>query len=313
MTRKGPLKPTEAFVIIVVAIAILSMAYIIYPTEPTEKILTPGGGSTIASYYLQNITPEKIEWHNWTILVLEPEETTSQALMTAKARSGLVLAYINAGYAEEWRNYWETLKDTGIVHGKTMYEGEYYVEYWSPAWRETILDMALEYLSHGYQGVYLDNIDAADQITMKQPGWADGLDPYAEMIRLVSWVSQNVKLFYPDAYVFVNIGSATQLLYNQTFLHSIDGVLREELWTKWTGVNETAPVPVEEVNDTLRALIYAKQQGLVVIVADPVKDRREAETFCAKAHHYGFIPVPQPAWSPDYSLPPLPDWCNSQP
>jgi len=120
-----------------------------------------GTATGIACYCLQNITVEKASRHNWSIAIVEPSETPQDAFQALKSHASLLLAYINAGYAEEWRPYWESMVEAGIVHGETEYEGEHLVEYWSPEWRDMILSTALDYLADGYDGVYLDNMDAA--------------------------------------------------------------------------------------------------------------------------------------------------------
>ncbi len=264
---------------------------------------------TIAAYYLQNLDPEKIKWHNWTVLVLEPDEANQTIMDTAENWSHTVLAYLNVGYAEEWRSYWQDIAGEPWVHGATDYEGEYYIEYWNTQWHNITKNLASQYISQGFHGVYLDNIDAAEVLDWMSPPWASGVDTYAEMIDLVCDISWHVKSIDPDAKVYINIGGAYNLLYNDTLLDCIDGVLREELWTVWSGYNQTSPQDPTETNDTLSALHNARSNGISIIVADPVKDSSEADSFCRRSWSNGFIPVPQPAWAPDYEIPPLKEWC----
>ncbi|MEB3774294.1 MAG: cellulase family glycosylhydrolase [Desulfurococcales archaeon] len=267
---------------------------------------------TIAAYYLQDLDPEKIKWHHWTVLVLEPDEADETIMDAAGNWSDTVLAYLNIGYAEDWRSYWQDIAGEPWVHEETGYEGEYYIEYWNSQWHNITRSLAAQYLSQGFDGVYLDNIDAAEVLDEMSPSWASGVDTYAEMISLVCNISSHVKSIDPSAKVYINIGGAYNLLYNDTLLDCIDGVLREELWTVWEGYNQTAPQDPDETSNALNALSNAHSMGIEIIVADPVRNGDEASSLCSNAWSNGFIPVPQPAWAPDYEIPPLASWCSEE-
>ena len=267
----------------------------------------------VAAYLLQDVDRDEVTWHRWSVLVMEPEEACPDCLQAALEDSRLVLAYTNPGYAEEWRSYWPLIRGEPWVHEETVYEGEYYVEYWRGEWQAIMKAVIEDYLSRGYQGVYLDNVDAAITLKEENPSWLDGHDPVEEMINLVCSLSHHAKSLNPGARVYVNIGSATQLLYRQDFTKCIDGLLREELWTTWTGDNATSPQDPEETARALAALEHAARQGKTVLVADPVWDKAEADSFCARAWSHGLTPIPQPAWASGYETPPLPEWCTQHP
>lgn len=269
-------------------------------------------GPTIGAYYLMNLDPAKIQWHYWTVLVMEPDEATEDVMAAGLDNSDLLLAYINAGYAEEWRSYWPEIANASWVHEPAEYEGEYYIEYWNPQWRDILEGVAHSYLQAGFEGVYLDNVDAAEIIDQINPQWAAGVDTYQEMVNLVCNVSGYVKSLSPQYKVYINIGGAYYLLYDEALLSCIDGVLREELWTIWTGVNQTAPQDPQEIQDALDALQHAHAMGKAIMIADPARTSTEAEQLCTSSWSHGFIPVPQPAWAPDYEIPPLAGWCTGQ-
>ena len=272
-----------------------------------------GGEPVIAAYYLTMVDPGKIQWHYWKVLVLEPDESGESVVEVGLNWSSLLLAYLNAGYAEEWRSYWSNISGAPWVHGPTEYEGEYYIEYWRPEWHEIMKQMATQYLDMGFEGIYLDNIDAAEIIEEMDPPWASGVDTRSEMINLVCDISSYIKSLDPDYKVYINIGGAYDMLYNQTLLDCIDGVLREELWTAWAGVNETTPQDPGEARSALAALEYAHNAGKEILVADPARTGEEAEALCSMAWGRGFVPIPQPAWAMDYEMPPLASWCTSAP
>lgn len=101
--------------------------------------------------------PEPLLARYWAVAVIELDEADDTVIAEARKHSGLVPAYLNAGYAEEWRGYWNVIRDEPWVHGATVYEGEYYVEYCAQSGVETLTELAERYLARGFQGVYLDN------------------------------------------------------------------------------------------------------------------------------------------------------------
>ena len=264
-----------------------------------------------ACYYLTSVEPAKLLGAKCSIAVVEPEETPSWLVERLRGRGVTVLAYINAGYAEEWRSYWKTIHGKPWVHGETGYEGEYYVEYWRDEWRNIVSRLAARYVGQGYSGIYLDNIDAAMVVVEEDFPWARGVNTTRAMIGLVCSIAGEARRAAGNESlpVFINIGGAVSMLYDNTLLSCIDGVLREELWRVHLGGNRTGPQDCSETLEALDALAYAKSHGKTIIVSDPVLGERDALRFCRRAWSHGFIPVPQPAWLYDYSSPPPPDWC----
>ena len=83
----------------------------------------------------------------------------------------------------------------------------------------------------GFDGVYLDNIDACIVVSELDLSWAKNLNLTKLMVQAVHKLSALIKKKYGKEFkVYVNIGSAVELLAEEKFLASIDGVLREEVW-----------------------------------------------------------------------------------
>lgn len=246
--------------------------------------------------------PERAYGDRWAVAVLEPGDVGDSELVAIKGSSSLVIAYLNFGYAEEWRGYWGSINTSGIVHGESPeYPGEYFVEYWSEEWINVTYSLAMDYLSRGFDGVLLDNIDACEAI--EGMPWAPP-NPCPVMASSVSKLVQRIRGEYPGAKVFINIGTALKLLTNESFLDYIDGVLREEVWYRWVAPCESEPTLLEERLETLHYLLIARAAGKTVVVADFVDNIIEAGEVCWGAWSMGFIPVPQPACDHEYaSLP----------
>lgn len=87
-----------------------------------------------------------------------------------KANGGrrLVVAYMSIGEAEDYRYYWQASwrvnNPSWIEEENPDFAGNYKVQYWRPEWQDLILSGPDSYLnrilSSGFDGVYLDLIDA---------------------------------------------------------------------------------------------------------------------------------------------------------
>lgn len=288
----GLLRPFIALVLLSFAVVLYVIGSPLLGHPPFEEACVCIGGPP----------PESALEGRWAIAILEPEDVGRSELVMVKNSSSLTLAYLNFGYAEEWREYWGFINSTGIVHGESPeYEGEYFIEYWSEEWLNITASLAVDYLSRGFDGVLLDNIDACEAI--EGMPWAPP-DPCSLMASSVSELAHRIRSEYPGAAVFVNIGTALELLTNTSFLNEIDGVLREEVWYVWVAPCESAPTPPSDRQEALHYLEIAKAAGKVVLVADFVDSVVEASEVCWGAWSWGFIPVPQPACDHDYTRPP---------
>ena len=284
------------------------------PSNFNKSIGVTGQGyPRIACYYLTDINLSKIENRSFAVLVLEFEEgLNAENLKKLKELNGLVLAYINFGYAEAWRDYWPKIRGKSWVHSRTEYKDEYYVEYWREEWHKIILKKVDEAFRLGFDGVYFDNMDACTVLEEEKPKWARGLNLTNLMIKSIGNLSSIIKERYGASFkVYVNIGSALRLLGDSRFLQAIDGVLREEVWYTVKG-SKSVEMPAEEKELALKYLIKAREANKTVIIADFVDSAERAGEFCMLCWSLGFIPVPQPVWAADYSQPPPEDWCKNE-
>ncbi|MFN0032248.1 MAG: endo alpha-1,4 polygalactosaminidase [Flavobacteriales bacterium] len=101
----------------------------------------------------------------------EEEYTSAEVLqMKQKANSAqrMVVSYMSIGEAEDYRFYWQphwSFNPPEWMHGENPdWPGNYKVEYWNEEWQNIIFGNDASYLgkivSKGFDGVYLDLIDA---------------------------------------------------------------------------------------------------------------------------------------------------------
>lgn len=90
-----------------------------------------------------------------------------------KANGGkrMLISYMSIGEAEDYRYYWQTNWTVGspsfIVKENSDWQGNYVVKYWETEWQNLIFGNENSYLKKildlGFDGVYLDIIDAFEQ------------------------------------------------------------------------------------------------------------------------------------------------------
>ncbi len=268
----------------------------------------------IACYYLMNIDLKKLKGRTFEVMIIEFEEGLGESgVEYLKHHCRLLLAYINFGYAEDWRDYWSKIRNATWIHEPTEYEGEYFIEYWRPEWHNIVIEKAVRAHELGFDGVLLDNVDACVVLKGRNQSWIQGLNLTQLMIDSIHSISSRLRKLCGRSFkIFVNIGSAVKLLGNEKFLNAIDGVLREEVWYTVSN-NRTVTVPPGETEYVLKYLIHARNRGKVVIVADFVDSIERAREFMDRCWRLGFIPIPQPVWANDYSEPPPREWCDLDP
>lgn len=103
------------------------------------------------------------------------EEFTAAQIdeLKQKANGGkrMLISYMSIGEAENYRYYWQTNWTVGspsfIVNENPNWQGNYVVKYWETEWQNIIFGNNNSYLKKildaGFDGVYLDIIDAFEQ------------------------------------------------------------------------------------------------------------------------------------------------------
>jgi cysteinyl-tRNA synthetase len=115
---------------------------------------------------------------------LDPEEVRS---LKSKPGGGerLVICYLSIGEAETYRYYWEAdwdrnrdgQPDAGapswLAEENPAWRGNYKVRYWDPGWQTILYGEADSYLdrilARGFDGIYLDIIDAFEYFEQQGP------------------------------------------------------------------------------------------------------------------------------------------------
>jgi cysteinyl-tRNA synthetase len=148
----------------------------------------------------------------------------------------LVLAYIDIGQAEDFRTYWEPdweVGDPEWIAGEDPdgWEGNYPVAFWYDEWHEIWLgdDGTLQQiLDAGFDGVYLDWIEAYSDENVIDIAEEYNLDPVEEIIWWVQDIGDYVKSRCAECVVIAQ--NAAELAEYDDYLEAIDAIAQEQVW-----------------------------------------------------------------------------------
>jgi cysteinyl-tRNA synthetase len=217
---------------------------------------------------------------NADVAVVDPDEVKNPNGIKTKANGGkrAVLAYISVGESEDYRadvkgkgkTSWATNKSTG-------WAGNRVVKYWDPEWKRIVKARVRKALAAGYDGVYLDRIDAYEQV--KAPGGSR-----KEMIKLVKEVAAEARGRRGNAAIAVQ--NAEELLDDDGYVDTIDAVGKEDLYhgVQHDGKRNAA----DGVRHSTKLLKKAKAKGKGVYVVEYVGGKT-ARSVKDEARKDGFV------------------------
>jgi uncharacterized protein (TIGR01370 family) len=254
--------------------------------------------------------------------------------LTGELHSGaqpkLVLAYISIAEAEDYRSYWQTdwrVGDPEWIAGDDPdgWEGNFPVAYWHEDWREIWLGRD-GYLSAiieaGFDGVYLDWVEAYSEESVAALAIGDGVDPFREMVRWVTDIAGFCRASRPGFIVVAQNGA--ELTIEEDYLSAIDGLAQEHIWFDGGEDNEPpgdCPLPrrpADVDSDAYRSslsaecrrafdadpegtlhtsseeylddLIPLRGAGMVVLTVDYAMDPENVAWVCEVSRELGFVP-----------------------
>jgi cysteinyl-tRNA synthetase len=161
-----------------------------------------------------------------------------------------VLAYLSVGEAEDYRPYWKREWDAdrdGRPDGKAPswlcdenpdWKGNYRVRYWDEAWQDIVLELLDRTMRAGFDGVYLDIVDAFESLEYNpaRDEWMDhrvnadtGRSYREDMVRWVRRLAADARRQKPGFLVVPQNGA--QLLEDVEYLATIDAIGIEDLFT----------------------------------------------------------------------------------
>jgi cysteinyl-tRNA synthetase, unknown class len=268
-------------------------------------------------YQLQNASVADIARSPYDLMVIDSERdasiggpfTPAELKAMKKKPDGsrrFVIAYISIGEAENYRSYWgdrnwqDVRNRTPLIEKENPeWEANFNVRYWEQEWQNLILNDADSFINRimdaGFDGIYLDKVDIADDYQGKTPPGTVSSDLMIQFVRRISIVT---KLRDPN---FLTIAqNADGLLDDDSYRAAIDGIGRESmlyssgLFDPNTPFKEPTRNDAESIKESQRLIDkLVKDKKLVLAVEyinKPALIQRAADEFAARGYVAYFGP-----------------------
>ncbi len=230
-------------------------------------------------------------------------------------RRRLVLAYIDIGQAEDWRTYWaeDWVAPTSKKHGfpdflitvdPDGWSGCYPVAYWDTRWKELWVgpDGIITTLAKmGFDGVYLDWVEAYDDDQVRRRAEQAKVDPELEMIQFIEEIGTLGKKIISD---FLVVPQNAPFLIDEEperYVRAIDALAVEDTWFHGAGDADWDDPEAGDLRNRYdddwttenRLLQYKKylQRGLPVFSVDYCIKKNNVEQVYREARKAGLRPL----------------------
>lgn len=211
-----------------------------------------------------------------------------------------VVAYVSIGEAEDYRPYWQKSWDADkdgkpdalapkFLHTENPdWKGNYRVRYWQPAWQQIMLPAVDKVVAQGFDGIYLDIVDAFEfyEYDEKTKDWLDdrpnpetGHTYREDMIVWVGAIAKRARDKQPGFLVIPQ--NASQLLAKAGYRELISAIGVEDLFVAGKKL-KTA----KQSQYVISFLEQLKPHGKPVLVIDyPKSDALHAGAFELATQH----------------------------
>jgi cysteinyl-tRNA synthetase len=251
-------------------------------------------------YQLQGATAEGIRATGFDIVVMDysgdgsEDGRYSAAEMAEIQNDGIAreaLAYLSIGEAEDYRYYFDpgwVYPFGGQPNGSAPcwlartnpdWAGNYKVQYWSDAWQQVILGYLDRIIDDGFDGIYLDIIDAFEYWGDSDNGEGYFLSEEEAAVRMINFVKRiahhartvrgkaDFRIIPQNGERILDYDTGLQYLGAGDYRATISGLGIEDLYFM-----ETSPIPAGETAERKTYLDAITDAGKQVLVVDYVDD-----------------------------------------
>jgi len=247
-------------------------------------------------YQLQNLNLAAIGNTKYDLVVMDYSSDGSEAgefaasqvaaLKRSPGGGKIVLAYMSIGEAEDYRFYWQDGWRPGnpawLDSENPDWPGNYKVRYWHSGWQTIIFAYTDRLLNAGFDGAYLDIIDAYEYYT--DQGHATAAQ---EMVAFVAAIAAHARARDPDFHIFPQNAPQLAALI-PTYLNAVSGIGQEDLYYGYEADDEMTPPPV--TTELEGYLDLFKAAGKPVLTIDYATTPSHVDDAYAKSLAKGYIP-----------------------
>jgi cysteinyl-tRNA synthetase len=250
-------------------------------------------------YQLQNIDIQEIRASKFDLLVIDYSsngevsgEFTRNDVTSLKGGSGgskLIIAYLSIGEAEDYRYYWQSGWKPGspewLDKENPNWEGNYKVKYWAEKWQSIIFGSPNSYfdkiMGAGFDGVYLDIIDAYQYYEEK--GYSNAREDMINFVIAIADYAHRTK-GVKDFGIFAQ--NAEELVENMDYLNVLTGIGREEVYFEATNIRTS--IHHRAAIETYLDLVVAENK--LVLTVDYCNKQEYIDEAYTLAKEKGYVP-----------------------
>lgn len=252
------------------------------PTSTTpQSATTPKPTISSFHYQLQSASYNNLKSLDVDLIVIDIDDAafTEKDLNDLK-QAKKVLSYLSIGEAEDYRDYWQESWKPGspdfIDKENPDWKGNYKVKYWLPEWQEIIIKRIETIATSGYDGIYLDIIDAYQYY--EEQGRTSAAN---EMVDFVIKIRKKGKSINPD-FLIVPQNSPELYAFND-YRQAIDGFGKEDTW-----YNDDDTQDAEDRNAALKHLDSAISDKKFVLAIDYPTENKNICDFYTNCSSHNF-------------------------
>jgi cysteinyl-tRNA synthetase len=190
----------------------------------------------------------------------------------------LIVSYLSIGEAETYRYYWDrdwqTDAPSWLGEENPEWEGNIKVRYWDPGWQAIVLDYLDRIIDAGFNGIYMDIIDAFEFWQDEDP--VPGMNYAQEMADFVALLREHalnrIAQTDPGRDFFLIGQNGLDLIRNATYRNAVDGIGVEDLrfFYRNERPGQFAPQDDDSFDYTLALIDRAERAGVQAFVVEYV-------------------------------------------
>ena len=234
-------------------------------------------------YQLQNASPDELSKLNVDVVVIDYSYNGSESgryskeqIKRIKKNGSIVLAYINIGQAEDyrfyWRKSWNESPPDWIISEDPEWGENYYIKYWKQSWKEIIFSYIDKIFEEGFDGVYLDRIDAFEYVA--NIGILSEKRAAERMIDFIIKISNYIKNKKGNSIIVLQNGEEILKYDDGKLLEKIDGWAVESLFYSYECQKLNPEGFIEEREKYLR---IAQNNGKFILDVEYIDDGKDSE------------------------------------
>ena len=203
------------------------------------------------------------------------------AEVRAAAQGRWLVAYLSMGAAESYRSYWQKGWKVGapawLLNEDPDWPGNFDVAYWDPAWQAIALAQLDRVIAQGFDGVYMDLIDAYQRHD-NRPG------ARAEMVAWVCKIAAHARAQNPQFVIIPQ--NAAELIRDPSYAACVDASGNEETYIYATN----RPTEAARQRDLLASYQLWQQAGKPVFTIEYANQPVLMKSAAERARAVGLIP-----------------------